>query len=268
MFDAGSSRHQGRQHRCDRLRPHQWRSIAPRCRSSRCRRPISISSPSLPEPMTTPSADKPSSCSWRRRMGRRCRTVDGTVHLTALKLGNGLGTDPRKALRDWFAGGGTLQIDQMSVTIGAVSIDASGTLTAIERRAPVGQADDAIHRPRSAARHRRQDPARSSERCRERGEGARRRDDTCRNGQGRGPSDGHRHPQRAGRGRHLPRRHDPADQVLTFCLALVLVSSREGRRPKSGTAVSWPAAMMPRRMARVRVKSLNSVSPSSQRMAR
>jgi hypothetical protein len=57
-------------------------------------------------------------------------TVDGTVHLTALKLGNGLGTDPRKALRDWFAGGGTLQIDQMSVTIGAVSIDASGTLTA------------------------------------------------------------------------------------------------------------------------------------------
>ena len=45
-------------------------------------------------------------------------------------------------------------------------------------------------------------------------------------------------------------------------------SRAEGRRPKSGASTSWPASMMPRRMARVRVKVSNSMSPSPQRMAR
>ena len=38
--------------------------------------------------------------------------------------------------------------------------------------------------------------------------------------------------------------------------------------PKSGAAVSCPASMMPRRMARASVNSRNSVSPSPKRMAR
>src|SRR4051794_5404754 len=40
------------------------------------------------------------------------------------------------------------------------------------------------------------------------------------------------------------------------------------RRPKSGAGVSWPAAMMPRRISRARLKRSNSVSPSPQRIAR
>ena len=41
-----------------------------------------------------------------------------------------------------------------------------------------------------------------------------------------------------------------------------------GERPKFGAAVSWPASMIERRIARVRVNRLNSASPSPQRTAR
>ena len=56
------------------------------------------------------------------------------------------------------------------------------------------------------------------------------------------------------------RRHRRADYAFAL--------SAPCGRPKSGIGVSWPAAMMPRRMSRVRVKSLNSASPSPQRMER
>ena len=43
---------------------------------------------------------------------------------------------------------------------------------------------------------------------------------------------------------------------------------RRHGRPKSASCVSWPASMMPRRMARVRVNSSSSAVPSSQRIMR
>lgn len=43
---------------------------------------------------------------------------------------------------------------------------------------------------------------------------------------------------------------------------------RNARRPKSGTSTSCPATMIERRIARVRVKKSNSLSPSHQRSAR
>ena len=46
------------------------------------------------------------------------------------------------------------------------------------------------------------------------------------------------------------------------------VTSRLIRRPKSGAAVSWPCSMMPRRIARVRVKSSKRPSPSPLRIMR
>jgi hypothetical protein len=61
--------------------------------------------------------------------GKVLPEVDGEVRLTALKLGNALGTNPRQAIRDWLAGGGTLQVDQMSLAAGGLWIDASGSLT-------------------------------------------------------------------------------------------------------------------------------------------
>ena len=50
--------------------------------------------------------------------------------------------------------------------------------------------------------------------------------------------------------------------------ATILRDARSAWRPKSGASISWPASMIERRTARVRVKRSNSLSPSPQRIAR
>ena len=59
-----------------------------------------------------------------------------------------------------------------------------------------------------------------------------------------------------------------ASAPLPTLLIRLLGQVRTCGRPKSGAAVSWPISMMPRRMARVRVKCSNSASPSLRRIAR
>jgi hypothetical protein len=61
--------------------------------------------------------------------GRTLPEIDVEAELAALAVGNSLGLDPRRILRDWLARGGTLRIDKLSLAAGDVSTTQSGTLT-------------------------------------------------------------------------------------------------------------------------------------------
>lgn len=60
--------------------------------------------------------------------GRQLPEIDIEAELVALGFGDSLGIDPRNALRNWLAGGGTLQIEDLEIIAGAVSTNYTGTL--------------------------------------------------------------------------------------------------------------------------------------------
>lgn len=60
--------------------------------------------------------------------GEMLPEIDLTAGLTAIELGATLGLDPRRTLRDWLAGGGSLRIDELEVATEAVSTSTSGSL--------------------------------------------------------------------------------------------------------------------------------------------
>ena len=180
------------------------------------------------------------------------------AELTALDFGGTLGTDPGRTLAAWLAGGGELEIDRLTVTMGEhhrrgdrPSQDLAGGF-ALRRCA------------RSASSGSTSIPA-LAERL---GLGSQDRLQNIIGMAESGDAPGGRQPGGARPAGDDPRRRArigfipigtiPAPQALTATPPSALPCGR----PKSGAAVSCPASMMPRRMARVRVKRSKSSSPS------
>lgn len=61
--------------------------------------------------------------------GRKLPVLAGTVDLSALKFGRGLGTDPTRAIRAWIETGGAMDLTKLTLFLGDASISASGPLS-------------------------------------------------------------------------------------------------------------------------------------------
>ena len=180
-------------------------------------------------------------------------------------------------LERWRKAGGKLDILMLAAGQGPAPDRGQGR-PAPRRAAPAGRpAHPGGRRPRRASRQPHRRPRRRQSSGDLLGQGPRVR---------RGPAQRQaaaRHPA-APAARERPARHgtfrDPQREAAAVVLR-AMVTDRHAwrrirtalslvprRRPKSGSGVSWPDEMMPRRMARVRVKRSKSLSPSPQRMAR
>jgi hypothetical protein len=70
-----------------------------------------------------------SDVSLERTDGQTYPLLAGQLDLTARHFGSSLGTDPKRAIAAWAAGGGAMRVDRLSFAAGSFTVAASGDLT-------------------------------------------------------------------------------------------------------------------------------------------